>query len=63
LFTPLLDFRCLNFATGQEIAFCFVPRFANLGFAIIAGTAVGAFGGLVPAVCAARVDPVQAMRA
>jgi ABC-type antimicrobial peptide transport system permease subunit len=35
----------------------------NLGLAVLAGTAVGAFGGLVPAVRAARVDPVQAMRA
>jgi putative ABC transport system permease protein len=63
LLTPLLDFRCMNFATGQEVAFRFVPSFANLGFAILAGTAVGAFGGLVPAIRAARVDPVQAMRA
>jgi putative ABC transport system permease protein len=63
LFTPLLDFRCINFATGQEVAFRFVPSLASLGFAIIAGTAVGAFGGLVPAIRAARIDPVQAMRA
>jgi putative ABC transport system permease protein len=63
LLTPLLDFRCINFATGQEVAFRFVPSLANLGFAIIAGTAVGGFGGLLPAIRAARVDPVHAMRA
>jgi putative ABC transport system permease protein len=63
LFTPLLDFRCLNFATGQEVAFRFEPSFANLGFAVFAGTAVGAIGGLLPAIRAARVSPVQAMRA
>jgi len=63
LLTPLLDFRCINFATGQEVAFRFVPSFTNLGLAIIAGTAVGAFGGLLPAIRAARVTPVQAMRA
>jgi putative ABC transport system permease protein len=63
LLTPLLDFHCLNFATGQEVAFRFVPSFTNLGFAILAGTAVGAFGGLLPAIRAARIHPVQAMRA
>jgi putative ABC transport system permease protein len=63
LLTPLLDFRCVNFATGQEVAFRFVPSFANLGLAIIAGTAVGAFGGLLPAIRAARMTPAQAMRA
>ncbi|MEO8182098.1 MAG: ABC transporter permease [Deltaproteobacteria bacterium] len=63
LLTPLLDFRCLNFATGQEVAFRFVPSFASLGLAIVAGTAVGGFGGLLPAIRAARVSPVQAMRA
>jgi putative ABC transport system permease protein len=63
LLTPLLDFYCVNFATGQEVAFRFVPNFANLGLAIVAGTAVGALGGLLPAIRAAGVDPVQAMRA
>jgi putative ABC transport system permease protein len=63
LLTPLLDFRCMNFATGQEVTFHFVPSFANLSIAIISGTAVGAFGGLLPAIRAARIDAVQAMRA
>ena len=63
LHTPLLDFRCLNFATGQEVAFRFVPSFANLGLAILAGTLVGGFGGILPALRAARISPVQAMRA
>jgi putative ABC transport system permease protein len=63
LLTPLLDFRCMNFATGQEMAFRFAPSFTSLGLAVLAGTAVGAIGGLVPAIRAARVSPVQAMRA
>jgi putative ABC transport system permease protein len=63
LLTPLIDFRCMNFATGQEVAFRFTPNFTNLSFAIFAGTAVGAIGGLLPAIRAARVNPVQAMRA
>lgn len=63
LLTPLVDFRCMNFATGQEVAFRFAPSVASLGFAIFAGTSVGAIGGLLPAIRAARVSPVQAMRA
>ena len=63
LLTPLLDFRCMNFATGQEVAFRFVPSVANLGLAIALGTLVGGVGGLLPAIRAARINPVQAMRA
>jgi putative ABC transport system permease protein len=62
LLTPLLDFRCVNFATGQELAFRFVPNLTNLGLAILVGTVVGALGDIVPAIRAARVSPVQAMR-
>jgi putative ABC transport system permease protein len=62
LLTPLLDFRCVNFATGQELAFRFVPNVTNLGLAVLVGTGVGAFGGIVPAIRAARVSLVQAMR-
>lgn len=63
LLTPLIDFRCMNFATGQEVAFRFVPSVTSLAIAILAGTAVGAIGGLLPAIRAARISPVQAMRA
>jgi putative ABC transport system permease protein len=63
LLTPLIEFRCMNFATGQEVAFHFAPSFVSLGLAVLAGTAVGAIGGLLPAIRAARVSPVQAMRA
>ncbi|HTV17013.1 MAG TPA: ABC transporter permease [Polyangiaceae bacterium] len=63
LLTTLIEFRCANFATGQEVAFRFAPSVTNLALAILAGTAVGAIGGLVPAIRAARVSPVEAMRA
>lgn len=62
LLMPLVNFRCMNFATGQEVAFRFVPNFTSLGLAILAGTAVGALGGLLPAIRAARISPVEAMR-
>lgn len=63
LLMPLVDFRCMNFATGQEVAFRFALDVTSLCLAIFAGTAVGALGGLVPAIRAARVSPVHAMRA
>lgn len=62
LLMPLVEFRCMNFATGQEVAFRFAPNVTSLSLAILAGTAVGAIGGLLPAIRAARVSPVQAMR-
>jgi putative ABC transport system permease protein len=62
LLTTLIEFRCMNFATGQEVAFRFAPSPSGLAFAILAGTAVGAIGGLLPAIRAARVSPVEAMR-
>lgn len=63
LLMPLVEFSCMNFATGQEVAFRFAPSWSNLGLAMLAGTAVGAIGGLMPAIRAARVSPLQAMRA
>jgi putative ABC transport system permease protein len=63
LITPLLDFHCINFATGQELAFRFTPTVRDLVIAVAAGAAVGGLGGLMPALRAARISPVQAMRA
>jgi putative ABC transport system permease protein len=63
LITPLLDFHCINFATGQELAFRFTPTLLDLVIAVAAGAVVGGLGGLLPALRAARISPVQAMRA
>ena len=63
LSTTLVDFSAMNEATGQELKFRFAPGPALLGVSLLAGTLVGVFGGLLPAIKAARVDPVRAMRA
>jgi putative ABC transport system permease protein len=62
LLTSFLDFRCVNFATGQEVAFRFVPTLGPLALAVATGALVGGFGGLIPAVRAARISPARALR-
>lgn len=63
LCTPLLDFNTENFATGQEVAFHFTLNPGALLVSVALAVLVGAAGGLVPALRAVRMDPVQAMRA
>lgn len=57
-----VKFSMLNFATFSEMVFRFQPTpmvFAiSLGFALV----MGLIGGLLPAIRAARMSPVQAMR-
>ncbi len=61
--TSFLDFRCMNFATGQEVAFRFVPTFGSLALAVVTGGLVGGLGGLIPAVRASGTSPARALRA
>lgn len=63
LLTSFLDFRCVNFATGQEVAFRFVPTVGALALAVAAGAIVGGLGGLIPAVRASGMSPARALRA
>lgn len=62
-FTPLLDFSTINYATGQEVAFQFMPSAASLLGPLLAGALVGLLGGLLPALKAARGNPVDALQA
>jgi putative ABC transport system permease protein len=63
LLTPFLDFATVNFASGQEIVFHFTPTLEILLVSVAVGALVGGLGGLLPAIRAARISPVQAMRA
>ena len=60
--TTLVDFSAQNEATGQELLFRFMPSPSLFGLSLLAGTLVGVLGGLLPALEAARVDPIRAMR-
>lgn len=62
LLTPWFDFHTVNFATNQEVAFHFRPSSSALLLSLAAAVLVGLLGGLWPALRAARMDPVQAMR-
>jgi putative ABC transport system permease protein len=52
----------MNFATWQEVVFAFDPDPGLLVGAVFAGGAMGVLGGFFPALKAARVSPVEAMR-
>jgi putative ABC transport system permease protein len=61
--TTLAQFTIANTAAGSaEMSFRFVPSAAILATAGVAGILVGVLGGAFPALRAARIDPVVAMR-
>lgn len=62
MLTPLLDFDTVNFATGQDCSFHFRPELDTLLLALGVAALVGVLGGMLPAIRAARMDPVVAMR-
>jgi putative ABC transport system permease protein len=61
--TRFIHFATMNYATGQLLAFPFLPSFGILASALAGGVLVGVAGGLFPAWRAAAADPVSAMRA
>lgn len=57
-----VKFSMLNFATSSEMVFQFRPTPMVFVIAISAALGMGLFGGLLPAIRAARVSAVEAMR-
>lgn len=58
----LVRFSMINFATWSEIVFTFVPTLKILGVAFAFAGGMGLLGGFFPALRAARMPLIQAMR-
>jgi putative ABC transport system permease protein len=63
LLMGMVHFSTMNFASFSEIVFSFEPTPWILGRAMIAAGVMGLVGGFFPAVRAARMSPIDAMRA
>lgn len=63
LLTQWINFRAVNLATGQEVSFQFVPSVEILSVSVLAAVGVGLVAGILPAIKAARIDPIAAARA
>jgi len=53
----------LNFSTWSEMVIAFEPDAISIGVALLVAIVMGVLGGLFPAIRAARMNPIQAMRA
>ncbi len=58
----LMKFSMINFATWSEIVIAFEPTPKILIIAIICGGVMGVIGGFFPAIRAARMSPLKAIR-
>jgi putative ABC transport system permease protein len=58
-----VHFSMINFATWSEIVFKFAATPKILVIALVVGAVMGLIGGLFPAIRAARMSPITAMRA
>jgi putative ABC transport system permease protein len=59
----LVKFSMVNFASWSEIVFSFEPTPGIIIGGMIFATVMGLLGGFFPAVRAARISPIDAMRA
>jgi putative ABC transport system permease protein len=58
-----VKFSMMNFQSWSEIVIAFEPNFVSIGVAVFVAVVMGLVGGFLPAVRAARMSPVEAMRA
>jgi putative ABC transport system permease protein len=58
----LVSFSMINFANWSELVFSFEPTPSILGISLGFASVMGVFGGFLPALRAARISPVDAMR-
>lgn len=58
----LVKFSMMNFNSWSEVTFSFDPSLPILVSSVVVGAMMGVFGGLMPALRAARTSPVEAMR-
>jgi putative ABC transport system permease protein len=62
IFLSFAKVSMMNFATWQEVTFQFSPDPVMLGLALVFGAMMGVVGGFFPALRAARVSAIDAMR-
>jgi putative ABC transport system permease protein len=58
----LVRFSTMNMVTWSEIVFTFDPTVPILGLSLLVAVIMGVVGGFLPAVRAARMSPIEAMR-
>jgi putative ABC transport system permease protein len=58
-----VKFSMMNFQSWSEIVIAFEPNLGSIGVALVVACVMGLFGGVWPAVRAARMSPIEAMRA
>jgi putative ABC transport system permease protein len=63
LLLGLVSFPMMNFATFSEIVFGFHATPGIIVFTLVFSMVMGLIGGLIPAIRASRISPVEAMRA